>query len=143
MLRLCLSCHFLCSCHIFRGKSESITITNEQGRLSKDDIDRMIHEAESFAAEDALQRKKIDALNGLSSYVYGLKSQLGDHEGLGGKVNNDDKDTLLAVIKDTGSWIDEQGRGATLDDLEEKLAGTFGPSPSAPCRRNMHFTYRY
>ena len=59
---------------IHSGKSESITITNEKGRLSKDDIDRMIREAEDFAAEDESARKRIEALNALSSFVYGLKT---------------------------------------------------------------------
>ena len=58
---------------IHSGKSESITITNEKGRLLKDDIDRMIREAEDFAAEDEVARKRIEALDALSSFVYGLK----------------------------------------------------------------------
>ena len=88
------------------GKSESITITNEKGRLTQEEIDRMVAEAEEFAAEDEAQKKRIEALNSLSSYVYGLKSQLGDTEGLGGKLNADDKKTLLDTIKEVTEWID-------------------------------------
>ena len=72
------------------GKSESITITNEKGCLIQDDIDRMVAEAEGFVAEDEAQKKRIEALNSLSSYVYSLRSQLGDSEGLGGKLDSDD-----------------------------------------------------
>ena len=103
------------------GKSESITITNEKGRLTQDEIDRMVAEAEEFAAEDEAQKKRIEALNSLSSYVYSLKSQLGDSEGLGGKLDSDDKTTLLDAIKDTTNWIDSEGQSASADDLEEKL----------------------
>ena len=71
--------------------SESITITNEKGHLLKDDIDHMIREAEDFAAEDEVARKRIEALNALSSFVYGLKTQIGDQDGLGGKIDDDDR----------------------------------------------------
>lgn len=104
------------------GKSESITITNEKGRLSKEDIERMVREAEEFASEDEANRKRIEALNSLSSFVFGLKSQLADQTGLGGKLEDDDKKTLLSAIKEATEWIDENGQSATTDDLEEKLA---------------------
>ncbi|KAH7909317.1 luminal binding protein, partial [Hygrophoropsis aurantiaca] len=104
------------------GKSESITITNEKGRLSQDDIDRMVREAEEFASEDEANRKRIEALNGLSSFVFGLKSQLADQAGLGGKIADEDKQTILAAIKETTEWIDDNGQTASTEDLEEKLA---------------------
>ena len=103
------------------GKSESITITNERGRLSQEDIDRMVAEAEEFAAEDEAQKKRIEALNSLSSYVYSLKSQLGDDDGLGGKLDAEDKKTLSDAAKDVIDWIDSEGQSASVDDLEEKL----------------------
>jgi heat shock protein 5 len=103
------------------GKSESITITNEKGRLSKEDIERMVQEAEQFASEDEAQRKRIEALNSLSTFVYGLKSQLADQEGLGGKIDDADKKTILATVKETTEWIDENGQTASTEDLEEKL----------------------
>ncbi|KAH9856363.1 heat shock protein 70 [Lenzites betulinus] len=104
------------------GKSESITIKNEKGRLSPEEIERMVKEAEEFAAEDEAQRKRIEALNSLSSFVYGLKTQLADQEGLGGKLEDDDKKTILDAVKETTEWIDENGQSATAEDLEEKLA---------------------
>lgn len=105
------------------GKSESITITNEKGRLSPEEIERMVKEAEEFASEDEAQRKRIEALNSLSSFVFSLKSQLGDQEGLGGKIDEDDKKKLLEIVKDTSDWIDENGTAATAEELEEKLQG--------------------
>lgn len=81
----------------------------------------MVQEAEEFAAEDEANRKRIEALNSLSTFVYGLKSQLGDDDGLGGKIDDDDKKTLLDAIKETTEWIEEYGQSASAEDLEEKL----------------------
>jgi len=104
------------------GKTESITITNEKGRLSQEDIDRMVREAEEFASEDEAQRKRIEALNGLQNYVWGLKSQIGDQEGLGGKLSDENKKTILAAVKEATEWVDSNGQTATADELDEKLA---------------------
>ncbi|GBE87109.1 78 kDa glucose-regulated protein [Sparassis crispa] len=104
------------------GKSESVTITNEKGRLTPEEIERMVKEAEEFAADDEAQRKRIEALNSLSTFVYGLKTQLGDQEGLGGKISDDDKKTILSTVKETADWIDDNGQSATADELEEKLS---------------------
>lgn len=82
----------------------------------------MVAEAEEFAQDDEAQRKRIEALNALSSFVYGLKSQLADQDGLGGKLDDADKKAILATVKDTTEWIDDQGQGATAEELEEKLA---------------------
>ncbi|KAG8773824.1 ATPase with role in protein import into the ER [Serendipita sp. 397] len=107
------------------GKSESITITNEKGRLSPEEIERMVKEAEEFATEDEAQRKRIEALNALSNFVFGLRSQIADTEGLGGKLDDADKKSLNAIIKETSEWIDENGSSATVEELEEKLQGMF------------------
>ena len=82
----------------------------------------MVAEAEKFAAEDEAQRKRIEALNALSSFVFGLKSQLGDTEGLAGKLGVEDKKKILETVKETGEWIDENGQNASVEDLEEKLS---------------------
>ncbi|KAG6827957.1 hypothetical protein H0H87_003258, partial [Tephrocybe sp. NHM501043] len=105
------------------GKSESITITNDKERLSKEEVARMVAEGEQFAADDELHRKRVEALNGLSSFVYGLKGQLADKEGLGGKLGGDDEQVLSEVVNDALEWIDENGQSASLMDLEKKLAG--------------------
>jgi len=108
------------------GKSETITIKNEKGRLSQEEIDRMVAEAEKFAAEDEAQRKRIEALNSLSSFVYGLRTQVTDSEGLGGKLVDEDKKTILNAIKEAAEWIDENGSSASVENLEEKLAEVQG-----------------
>jgi len=85
----------------------------------------MVAEAEKFAAEDEAQRKRIEALNSLSSFVYGLKNQVTDSEGLGAKLDDDDKKTILDAVKEATEWIDENGSTASVEDLEEKLAGMY------------------
>merc|ERR1712036_80283 len=62
------------------GKKANITITNDKGRLSKDDIERMVREAEQFADEDAQAKERIDAKNGLESYAYNMKNQINDEK---------------------------------------------------------------
>lgn len=76
------------------GKSESITITNDKGRLSADEIERMVAEAEKYAEEDKVTRERIEARNGLENYAFSLKNQISDKEGLGGKIDEEDKETV-------------------------------------------------
>lgn len=76
------------------GKSESITITNDKGRLTQEEIDRMVQEAEKYADEDKATKEKIEARNGLENYAFSLKNQVNDEEGLGGKIDEDDKETV-------------------------------------------------
>ena len=82
----------------------------------------MVREAEEFASEDDAQRKRIEALNSLQNYVWSLKSQLADTDGLGGKVSDEDKKAILAAVKEATEWVDINGQSATADELDEKLA---------------------
>lgn len=76
------------------GKSESITITNDKGRLSSEEIERMVQEAEKFAEEDKSTAARITARNGLENYTFSLKNQVNDQEGLGGKIDEEDKESV-------------------------------------------------
>lgn len=76
------------------GKSESITITNDKGRLTQEEIDRMVAEAEKFADEDKATRERIEGRNGLENYAFNLKNQVNDAEGLGGKISEEEKETV-------------------------------------------------
>jgi endoplasmic reticulum chaperone BiP len=82
----------------------------------------MVKEAEEFASEDDAQRKRIEALNSLSSFVFGLKTQLADKDGLGGKISEDDKKTIQTALKEATDYVDSHGADASAEDLEEKLA---------------------
>ncbi|PNS16230.1 chaperone DnaK [Sphaceloma murrayae] len=102
------------------GKSESITITNDKGRLSKEDIDRMVEEAEKYADEDKATRDRVEARNGLENYAFSLSSQLKDEEGLGGKIEADDKETILEAVKETTEWLEANGPTANAEDFNEQ-----------------------
>merc|ERR1711871_874408 len=100
------------------GKENQITITNEKGRLSKDDIDRMVQEAEQFADEDKVMQEKIEAKNGLENYAYSMRNTLDDEE-IKDKIDQSDKDTLKKAIDDTISWLDAN-QMAEKDEFEHK-----------------------
>ncbi|KAL2888775.1 glucose-regulated protein [Ceratocystis lukuohia] len=102
------------------GKSESITITNDKGRLTQEEIDRMVEEAEKYAEEDKALKEKIDARNALENYAFNLKTQVADQEGLGGKLDDDDKETLTDAIKEALEWMEENAATAETEDFEEQ-----------------------
>lgn len=76
------------------GRKETITIKNDDGRLTKEEIDRMIADAEKFADEDKEARERIEARNGLENYAFNLKNQVEDDNGLGGKIGNEDREAV-------------------------------------------------
>lgn len=76
------------------GKEQSITIKNDKGRLSQEEIDRMVAEAAEFADEDKAIKGKIEARNSLENYAFSLKNQVSDEEGYGGKLEEEDKETV-------------------------------------------------
>ncbi|KAK9318437.1 heat shock protein 70 family [Lipomyces starkeyi] len=117
------------------GKSESITITNDKGRLTKEEIDRMVEEAERYAEQDAELREKIEARNSLENYASSLRNQVNDdtETGLGSKISDDDKETILDAVKETQEWIDENAATATkeeFDEQREKLSSVAYPITS-------------
>uniref|UniRef100_A0A7S2WGY8 Uncharacterized protein n=2 Tax=Mucochytrium quahogii TaxID=96639 RepID=A0A7S2WGY8_9STRA len=102
------------------GKSEKITITADKGRLSEEEINRMVNEAEEFAEEDAKLKKKIDARNGLEGYCYNLKNTLNDEEkGVKDKISAEDASKIEEVVSEALDWLDEN-QEAELEDYEEK-----------------------
>jgi len=111
------------------GKEESITITNDQGRLSQEEIDRMVKEAEEFEEEDKATRAKVDARNKLESMAYGFKNKLNDEKGLGGKLDAADKESIEAAVKETISWLDDNADAdvADYEEQEKKLQAVTNP----------------
>ncbi|KAF1739553.1 glucose-regulated [Beauveria bassiana] len=102
------------------GKQESITITNDKGRLTPEEIERMVAEAEKYAEEDKATRERIEARNGLENYAFSLKNQVNDEDGLGGKIDDEDKEAIIDAVKETQEWLDENGADATAEDFEEQ-----------------------
>merc|ERR1712213_17866 len=86
------------------GKSEKITITNDKGRLSKEEIERMVNDAETFKAEDEKQKERISAKNNLESYCFNMKSTL-DDEKLKDKISDSDKETITKKCDEIIKWL--------------------------------------
>jgi len=126
------------------GKSERITITNDKGRLSQDQIDKMVKDAEKYKEEDGKQKERIESKNQLENYAYTIRSSLQD-ESLSGKLSVDDKAKLNSTVDSTLSWLDTH-QGSSKDEFEykrkelentampimSKLAGTSGPGEPLP-----------
>jgi heat shock protein 1/8 len=100
------------------GKSNKITITNDKGRLSQDEIERMVKEAERFKEEDERQRQKIDAKNALENYSYSLKNTMAD-EKVKDKIDAADRESLEAAIKKAIDWL-ESNPNAEKEEYEAK-----------------------
>lgn len=101
------------------GNTEAITITNDQNRLSPEDIDKMIADAEKFAEEDKLVKDKVESKNELESYAYSLKNQVGDADKLGGKLSEDEKSKILAAVNSAIEWLDSNP-DAEAEEYKEK-----------------------
>lgn len=102
------------------GKSEKITITNDKGRLSQEEIDRMVKEAEDFAEEDKKVKERIDARNGLETYVYNMKNQVNDKDKLADKLEAEEKEKIETAVKEALEWLDDN-QSAEKEDYDEKL----------------------
>merc|ERR1719158_338527 len=110
------------------GKSNQITITNEKGRLSQAEIDRMVSEAEKFRAEDESNRAKIEAKNGLENYCFTMHNTL-QEEKLKEKFEAGDKEKIVAAVQETLDWLDKN-QLAEKDEFEAKqkeLEGVVNP----------------
>mmetsp|Transcript_6964 Transcript_6964/g.25400 ORF Transcript_6964/g.25400 Transcript_6964/m.25400 type:complete len:647 (-) Transcript_6964:153-2093(-) len=101
------------------GQKNKITITNDKGRLSKEDIERMVQDAEKFKAEDEEHKKKIEAKNAVENYAYNMRNTMNDTN-VGGKLDADDKKTIEDAIEAAISWLDGN-QTAEVDEFEDKL----------------------
>ncbi|CAG2106694.1 unnamed protein product [Medioppia subpectinata] len=124
------------------GNKEKITITNDHNRLTPDDIERMIKDAEKFADDDKKVKEKVEAKNELESYAYSLKNQIGDKEKLGGKITDEEKTTIETAVDEAIKWMESNADSevsefkAKKKELEDqvqpiiaKLYAGAGPAP--------------
>jgi len=100
------------------GKSNKITITNDKGRLSKEEIERMVNDAEKYKNEDEKQKNRIAGKNALESYAFHMKSTVED-EKLKDKISADDKKTIVDKCNETISWLDSN-QLAEQEEFEHK-----------------------
>nr|XP_027198652.1 heat shock 70 kDa protein 1-like [Dermatophagoides pteronyssinus] len=96
------------------GRQNKITITNDKGRLSKADIEKMVNEAEQYREEDERQRERISAKNQLEAYAFQLKSTM-EEEAIKSKLSEEDRKTVLNKVEETLRWLDSN----QLADKEE------------------------
>jgi len=112
------------------GKSNKITITNDKGRLSKDDIERMVAEAEKYKEEDAKHKQKIDARNGFENYVYSVKSSASE-PGMQEKLAEMDRSAIEDACKASLEWLESVGHNETdaseYEAQQKKLEGIVSP----------------
>merc|ERR1712176_1249057 len=103
------------------GNKEKIEIQNDSNRLSPEDVERMIKDAEMFAEEDAKVAARATAKNELEQYAYSLKNQLSDDtdKGLGGKLDDEEKETINTGVEETIEWLDENGETTEADEIKE------------------------
>jgi L1 cell adhesion molecule like protein len=103
------------------GKKDKITITNDKGRLSKDDIERMVQEAEKFKTEDEEVRKRVESRNGLESYVYNMRNVLREDR-VAAAVGAEDKGKMEAALGKVSEWLDAHSDAFTpASEFDGKL----------------------
>lgn len=112
------------------GKAERITISSEKGRLSQEEIDRMVQEAEEYAEEDRKLKERVDARNGLESYVFNLRNALEDNErNLSENLSSEDLKELRDTIEETLDWLEahpeEEKEG--YDEKQKELEQVANP----------------
>ncbi|KAI8824970.1 hsp71-like protein [Fimicolochytrium jonesii] len=110
------------------GRSNKITITNDKGRLSKEDIERMVSEAEKYKAEDEAAAERIQAKNSLESYSYNLRNTLQD-EKVASKLEASDRTKLEAAIDEAIKWLDHNHEGSKeeYESRQKELEGVANP----------------
>jgi len=100
------------------GSTESVTITNEKGRLSQEEIEKMLKDAEEFAEQDKKDKQRIDARNSFESYIYSMRNTIDDKEKLKGKLAPEDQEKINEALNDAKDWLDNN-QDAEKDEYEE------------------------
>ncbi|KAJ0580762.1 putative Heat shock protein 70 family [Helianthus annuus] len=101
------------------GQKNKITITNDKGRLSKEDIEKMVQEAEKYKSEDEEHKKKVEAKNTLENYAYNMRNTVKD-EKIGEKLSPEDKKKIEDAIDEAIAWLDSNQLGEA-DEFEDKM----------------------
>lgn len=102
------------------GNVNHIVIQNDDNRLSPEDIERMINDAEKFADDDKKVKERVESRNELESYAYSLKNQIGDKEKLGAKLSDEDKKTIEDAVNEQIEWLEGHQEADTEDFQEHK-----------------------
>jgi len=111
------------------GNKEKITITNDQNRLTPEDIERMMNEAEKFAEEDKKVKERVEARNELESYAYSLKNQVSDKEKLGSKISDEDKAKIEGLVEEKLKWLEnnQEADGEEFKQQKKEIEDVVNP----------------
>merc|ERR1719498_1432557 len=109
------------------GKQNKITITNDKGRLSKEEIEQMVKDAERFAADDEAAKKKIESKNGLENFAFSLRNSIRDDK-VGAKIDEADKKKLEDKIDETLKWLEANQNGEAASTTPRRPSSR--PSPA-------------
>jgi heat shock protein 5 len=104
------------------GKTQSINITADKQRLSKEEIERMVEEAEKFRVSDQEKKEKIEARTSLENLLHQISTQTKDEDGFGKKLSSDDKQAISSLVEEKTKWIAENQESASKEDFEEQAA---------------------
>jgi len=110
------------------GKSNKITITNDKGRLSKDEIEKMVSEAEKYKQEDEILKKKIEAKNGLENYCYSVRSSLKDDK-IKDKFSSEERTSLESAVDGALKWIEAnpEAHAEEFEAKQKEIESAFNP----------------
>jgi L1 cell adhesion molecule like protein len=100
------------------GKEQKITIKNDKGRMSADEIERLVQEAERYKAEDESNRARVEAKNSLENYAFQMRNTMND-EKMAGKLSADEKKQVMDAIEATTKWLDSNQQ-AEKEEFEAK-----------------------
>eukprot|EP00253_Pinus_taeda_P010351 PITA_10351 len=101
------------------GHKNKITITNDKGRLSKEEIEKMVHDSETYKAEDEEHKKKLEAKNSLENYAYSVRNTIRDDK-IAAKLDPSDKTKIEDALEQTIQWLDNN-QLADADEFDDKM----------------------
>lgn len=109
------------------GKAEKITITNDKGRLTEEQIEQMIRDAEKFADEDKKTKERLDAKNAFDNYLHSMRNTVegtADNKGLSEKIDEDEKEKIMEAIKEGEDWLASNAETAEADEIRAQQKET-------------------
>ncbi len=101
------------------GIKNKITITNDKGRLTKDEIERMVQEAEKYKADDEALKAKVDAKNSVENYAYNMRNTIREDK-VASQLSSSDKETMEKALTEAIDWV-EHNQMAEVEEFEHKL----------------------
>jgi L1 cell adhesion molecule like protein len=109
------------------GKTEKITITNDKNRLSMEEIEKMVADAEKYKDQDEQVRKTVEAKNGLESYCYNIKNSVLGEEKMKAALSQEDADTVSKHVEETITWLEDKHEFEEIEEKRKEIEGVIMP----------------